>query len=272
VMSSKFLCVFSPVSFHQCYTITHLRSSLELIKPVVYDKSEENRDRRWAAQATLWVALEMSLRLLHPMMPFVTEELWQRLPGRGTLGLNETETIMLAKYPECDSSFVDDEAERLMSETLKVVRACRSLRASYHIPNKTLTSFFLKASTEAAYDATKQLDDIKTLGKASNVGINAPDVPKTVGTFIADEKVTVYMDVKGLIDFKVEIGRLDKNLKATVPQIEQLAKKMAAEGYEKVPEDVRKANEEKLESLQKKRMDLEEAIADFENLALLESS
>lgn len=251
---------------------SYLLHSLELIKPVVYDKSEENRDRRWAAQATLWVALEMSLRLLHPMMPFVTEELWQRLPGRGTLGSDETESIMLAKYPDFKPAFVDEEAERLMSETLKVVRACRSLRASYHIPNKTLTNFFLKASTEAASDAAKQLDDIKTLGKASNVGINALDVPKTVGTFIADEKVTVYMDVKGLIDFKIEIGRLDKNLKATIPQIELLERKMAAEGYEKVPEDVRQANEERLESLQKKRGDLEEAIADFEKLALLEGN
>jgi valyl-tRNA synthetase len=44
-----------------------------------------NKDAKWAAQATLWVTLESGLRLLHPMMPFVTEELWQRLPGRGTL-------------------------------------------------------------------------------------------------------------------------------------------------------------------------------------------
>ena len=68
---------------------------LELIKPVVYDKSEENKDHRWAAQASLWVAIEAGLRILHPMMPFVTEELWQRLPGRATLGDSEPESIIM---------------------------------------------------------------------------------------------------------------------------------------------------------------------------------
>jgi valyl-tRNA synthetase len=244
-----------------------------LIKPVVYDKSDENKDSRWAAQATLWVSLETSLRLLHPMMPFVTEELWQRLPGRGTLGPTETDTIMLAPYPQFDASHVDEEAERLMAETMKIVRACRSLRASYHIPVKTLTRFFVRMSTaEAAADAASQVDDIKTLGKASEVLINAVDVPETVGTFIVDDQLTVLMDVKGLIDFKVEIARLDKNLKTTAPQIETLEKKMTAEGYDNVPEDVRKSNQERLDSLRKKRDDLQEAISNFEKLALLEST
>jgi valyl-tRNA synthetase len=247
-------------------------NSLELIKPVVYDKSEPSKDRRWAAQATLWVSLETSLRLLHPMMPFVTEELWQRLPGRGTLGTTETETIMLASYPEFRVSYVDEEAERLMAETMKIVRACRSLRASYHIPNKTLTSFFIRTSTDGAADAANQLDDIKTLGKASSIEINAAEVPDTVGAFIVDDRLTVFMDVKGLIDFKAEIGRLDKNLKTTLPQIETLEKKMAADGYENVPEAVRRSNQERLESLTNKRRDLEDAIAKFENLAMLEST
>jgi len=74
---------------------------IELMKPIVYDLTPENADARWAAQATLWITIESGLRLLHPMMPFVTEELWQRLPGRGTLGADETETIMIAPYPEC---------------------------------------------------------------------------------------------------------------------------------------------------------------------------
>jgi valyl-tRNA synthetase len=182
---------------------------------------------------------------------------------------------MLATYPEYMATFVDEEAERLMAETMKIVRACRSLRASYHIPNKALTHFFLKTSVDGASDAMSQIDDIKTLGKATAVEINAEEgtVPKTVGTFIVDDQLTVFMDVKGLIDFKVEIGRLEKNLKTTVPQIETIQKKMAADGYQdNVPDDVKKSNQEKLESLQKKRIDLEEAVANFEKLALLEGS
>ena len=129
---------------------------LELIKPVVYDKSEENKDHRWAAQATLWVALETGLRLLHPMMPFVTEELWQRLPGRGTLGSDEPDSIMLATYPQCISEYQNPQCEESMADTLKIVKACRSLRASYHIANKQLTHFYLKISGEGEEAAKAQ--------------------------------------------------------------------------------------------------------------------
>lgn len=68
---------------------------LELIKPVMRGSDGE---AKLAAQRTLWIALDQGLRLLHPIMPFVTEELWQRLPGRGTLG--ESESIMLSPYPQ----------------------------------------------------------------------------------------------------------------------------------------------------------------------------
>jgi valyl-tRNA synthetase len=238
----------------------------------MYDVSDENRDRRWAAQGTLWVALETSLRLLHPMMPFVTEELWQRLPGRGALGPGETETIMLAKYPEFRSSNVDEDAERLMAETMKVVRACRSLRASYHVPNKTLLRFFIKASRDCASDATRQLADIMTLAKASTVEVNAADVPRTVGTFILDDQLTVFMDVKGLIDFDVEIRRLNKNLHEALPQIQALEERMEADGYQNAPDTVRKSNQDRLESLRKKRSELEAALTNFESLKRLEDS
>jgi len=248
---------------------------LELIKPVVYDKSEENKDSRWAAQATLWVSMEAGLKLLHPMMPFVTEELWQRLPGRGTLGADEPESIMLATYPEYVDAYVNSSSEELMAETMAVVKACRSLRASYHIPNKTLTHFYVKIAEERERGVKDQVFDIKTLGKASEAVINPPDseIPATVGTLIVDDQLSVLMDVKGLIDFDVEIKRLKKNLSSTVPQIQSLEKKMSAESYqEKVPDHLKAQNTEKLESLQKKKDDLEEAIANFEKLALLEKS
>lgn len=248
---------------------------LELIKPVVYDKSPENAEKRWAAQATLWLSLEAALRLLHPMMPFVTEELWQRLPGRGTLGAEETETIMLAPYPQPIDAYKNEEAEELMAETMKIVKACRSLRASYHIPHKTLTHFFVKIGESIEGAVKAQVDDIMTLGRASAVDINPSeaDVPATVGTVIVDDQLTVLMNVKGLIDFKVEIARLEKNLKSTVPQLETLKRKMAADGYEdKVPEDLKQSNSERCESLEAMIKELEGAIANFKTMAVLEAN
>lgn len=248
---------------------------LELIKPVVYDKGEENKDSRWAAQSTLWLALETGLRILHPMMPFVTEELWQRLPGRGSLGSSEPESIMLAPYPEYIQEYASTEIEESMSQTMQVVNACRSLRASYNIANKVQTKYFVKISGPGEAAVRDQVKDIETLGKGSSVEINPDDstIPATVGTVIVDDSLTVLIDLKGLVDFKLEIARLQKSLKTTIPQIETMLKRMAADEYEeKVPEALKVSNKERLDSLQKKKTDLEEAIANFERLAALETN
>jgi valyl-tRNA synthetase len=249
---------------------------LELIKPVVYDKSEGNKDSRWAAQATLWLALETGLRLLHPMMPFVTEELWQRLPGRGTLGESETETIMLAPYPKCIDEYRNETVEENMALIMKIVKACRSLRASYHIANKVQTHFFVKIVGDDGENAVKsQLDDIVTLGTASKVDVNPQEseIPEGVGIVVVDDQVSVLMDLTGLLDYKAEIVKLNKSLNKTLPAMESLEQKMSAAGYEEnVSEDLKVANIEKLAGLKKKVSDIEDAIAKFEKLAMAESN
>lgn len=246
---------------------------LELVKPVVYDKSEENQDRRWAAQATLWISLEAGLRLLHPMMPYVTEELWQRLPGRGTLGEDEPESIMLAKYPLGMSEYRDAQLEEAMETVLKIVKACRSLRASYNIANKQSTHFYLKISGDGADAASSQADDIMTLGKGSAVEINISEdaIPESVGIVVIDDQTTLRMDLTGVVDYAAEVKKLNKTLTNTLPAMQNLEKKMSTAGYEEnVDEELKFANIEKLEGLKKKVSDIEEAIANFERLALLE--
>lgn len=248
---------------------------IELIKPVLGDKSDENKDSRWAAQATLWVALDIGMRMLHPMMPFVSEELWQRLPGRGTLGPDETGTIMLAKYPEFIAEYKNQECEDSMATVMKLIGACRTLRASYNIANKVQTHFFVKVSGPGESYVASQVDDIKTLGKASAVDINPSDdaIPQAVGTVIIDDQTTLLMDLKGLVDFAAEIKRLNKSLNGVLAPLQKLEKQMADPGYnDKASDALKKTNQEKLESQQKKKADIEAAIANFEKLALLEKS
>ncbi len=245
---------------------------LELIKPVVYDKGEANADARWGAQATLWVCLETGLRLLHPMIPFVTEELWQRLPGRGTLGSDEKESIMISEYPQVVEEYKNQKVEDGMEVTKKIIRSCRSLRASYQIKNKVLTKFYIKAAADEEV-IKAQADDVKTLGQASTVDVNpaTSDIPETVGIDVIDDQTTVLMDIKGLVDFEAEIKKLEKNLGKTVPALENLEKKMKSAGYEeKVKDELKKENLEKMEGLQKKVADIKGAIANFQKLALLE--
>ena len=247
---------------------------LELIKPVVYNTSDENKDNRWAAQASLWVAIEAGLRILHPMMPFVTEELWQRLPGRGTLGDSEPESIMLAKFPECNQSYRNFDCEESMEITMNIVRACRSLRQQYNIANKVLTHYFVKMASGKPEDAAKsQTDDIITLGKAASVDINIGEeaTPKSVGIVVVDEATTVLMDIKGLVDYAAEIKKLEKQLSKSTGPLKQLEAKIAAPGYEEnVSDDIKATNVERLDGLTKKIADIEEAITNFKNLAALE--
>jgi valyl-tRNA synthetase len=246
---------------------------LELIKPVVYDLSESNKPARLAAQTCLWVCLETGLRLLHPMMPFVTEELWQRLPGRETLGDDVPESIMIAKYPECVAEFKNQEAEDAMAVIMKIIKSCRSLRASYNITNKVLTKFYVKILPESEHVVTNQTNDIITLGKASSVEVNVEEsqLPQSVGIDVIDEQTTVLMDIKGLVDYNVEIKKLEKNLSKTMPILTTLEKKMGADGYEEKASDELKAqNLEKLQGLKKKVADITEAIDNFKRLAELE--
>eukprot|EP00970_Alexandrium_tamarense_P018589 scaffold13354_cov181-Alexandrium_tamarense.AAC.2 len=249
---------------------------LELIKPVVYDKSDVNKDNRWAAQATLWVAIEAGLRILHPMMPFVTEELWQRLPGRGTLGNTEPQSIMLAEFPECNKAFRNMEAEESMEITMNIIRACRSLRQQYNITNKVLTHFFVKVAIGQPEDAAKsQTNDIKTLGKASIVDINLDEdaIAKSVGIVVVDEATTVLMDIKGLVDYNAEIKKLEKQLSKSEGPLQQLEMKMISPGYDdNVSDEVKASNMERVDALKKKIADIQEAVANFKNLAELESS
>ena len=248
---------------------------LELVKPVVYDTSEATQDSRWAAQATLWLSLEIGLRLLHPMMPFVTEELWQRLPGRGTLGEGESGTIMLAPFPECNDDFRNITVEKSMASNMKIIKSCRSLRSSYGIANKQLTKFYLRIHGDGEPFACDQTDDIMTLGKASSVDIN-PDksgIPQSVGLVVIDDNTTLLMDLTGLVDFAAEIKKLQKSLQQTLPALKSLEQKVAAPGYEEnVNDDLKIANVEKVAGLKKKVSDIEEAIENFHKLALLETN
>jgi valyl-tRNA synthetase len=206
------------------------------------------------------------------MIPFVSEELWQRLPGRGTLGDSEPASIMIAEYPQGNEAYRNAEVEDSMQRTMKIIKACRSLRASYQIANKVQTKFYIKA-TEGEDVVKAQSDDIKTLGKASTVDVNVDEesLPKQVGIDVVDDQTTVLMDIKGLVDYDAEVKKLEKNLKKTLPALQNLEKKTSADGYEEnVSAELKAQNAEKLQGLLTKVANINEAIENFKKLAELE--
>ncbi|CAN0320228.1 unnamed protein product, partial [Hapterophycus canaliculatus] len=113
---------------------------------------------RGIAQSCLYLCLDYGLKLIHPVMPFVTEELWQRLPGRGSMGPDEAKSIMVAPYPLADERFADPAAETDMVAVKAAIHAGRSLRSSYGILPSAKAEFYLKSSSEERHAIiTKQV-------------------------------------------------------------------------------------------------------------------
>jgi valyl-tRNA synthetase len=239
---------------------------IELMKPVVAGTDE---DIKKSTRDVLWTLLDAGLRLLHPFMPFVTEELWQRLPRRKA---ETARSIMIADYPVSSPDTRQDEpVETQMQSAMDVVKAIRALRASYNLPPKAKPEVFVVVRGEEAEGAmTTFADAIGTLSSAAeSCKVLAPsdELPAGCGVSVVNESITVYVMLKGQVDPATEITKLEKKVVTVKKQIADLEKKMAMEGYaEKVPENVRVENEEKKLKLEAEVQVSEAAVEDFKKL------
>ena len=242
------------------------RTYMEAIKPVVYDKSPGNSDTRWAAQATLWHSLETGLKLLHPMMPFVTEELWQRLPGRGTLGDGEPESIMLAPYPEEVQGWSNEKIEMDMDLVASLFGGMEKLRCNYNIAVKDRPEFYVKTTSEDIKRVCgSQKRDIETLGKGK-VSVDV-ESPKSCAVQVVDDSVTIFMDLKGMVDFGKELKKLEKQRNKIEKEVKMLEAKMGSDNYDKASEKAKARNTEDLAKGKGKLEEITTAMKNFEELA-----
>ena len=205
-------------------------------------------------------SLEQGLKILHPMMPFVTEELWQRLPGRGTLGADEPRTIMLAPYPE---------GEENMKIVMGAVTAARSMKTTYNVLPKERPSFFFKATAEVSEVLALQKDDIETLGKGILKIGESP--PKASAIVVVDDSLTMYMDLAGMVDYAKELKKLAKEKGKLESTISSLETKMSKPDYEeKVKQEIKSKNTEALEANKAKLDNVVSAIKNFEEMQAAE--
>ena len=240
---------------------------LELSKPVFQDTSEENAPTRKAAQATLYTVLEQYLRLAHPLMPFVTEELWQRLPNRE--GLTDVPSIMIAKYPTPVASWDSPESAKTMDILKEAISGGRSLRASYNVGNHVKTKFYYRThDATLASQLAKQASDFCTLAKAEFfVAEPTSGAPKGSCVKVINDQLSVLMDLTGAIDLDKEIERLTKDLARLQPALETLQRKMNDPAYAtKVPPAVQEANAHKLQATKDEIVSVEQAIGEFQNM------
>ena len=191
---------------------------IELSKQEV--STEDASPARDAARSRLVTVLEQALRLLHPFMPYITEDLWQRLPGVGE-GLMHTAyrgatrpTIMLAAYPLGETKLIDERAEAEMQAVINLISRVRNIRTEMNIKPGERVRLFIAAPDEslrAVFEASR--DQIARLGRASEILIREQlDAPRASARQPLAGGAEVAVPLEGLIDFEQERARLAREM------------------------------------------------------------
>ncbi|CAN6705650.1 unnamed protein product [Malus baccata var. baccata] len=230
---------------------------IEAIKPYFSGNNPKFESERGFAQATLWLCLDNGLRLLHPFMPFVTEELWQRLPS--PKDHKRPASIMICEYPSTVECWTNERAESEMNLIDSVVKSLRSLAKESR--ERRPASVLCRTPLDREIICSRQLE-IETLANLSSLTvINENDAAPTgcvVG--VVNENLSVYLKLQGSRSLEADLEKIRKKMEDIKLQQEKLSRAMNVAGYkEKVPEKIQKANADKLESLEKEKLSLEEA-------------
>lgn len=215
---------------------------LECLKSVFQTNDESAKA---SARRTLYTCLNLGLKLLSPFMPFITEELYQRLP-RGDFAT--VASICVASYPEqTDGPWKDESIEKGFEFVQKTARDIRSARSDYNIPNKTKTDAYFICSDEGVRSALERFTlELETMAFSQVHFGTVP--PAGCAILTISGQCVVHLMLKGLIEVDKEIEKMTKKQEALQQTIAKLQQAMAVPNYaNKVPEDVRKANVEKLD-------------------------
>jgi len=220
---------------------------IELSKVRLYGEDERAKA---TAQRVLLEVLETSLKLLHPFMPFITEEIWHYLPG-------DRISIMISPWPKAKAQERDYKAEEDMSLVTEVIRAIRNLRSEVRVTPGRKVRVILVSREEKIrklleesriyFSALAQAEpvDILDLDKVDKRGLKA--ISSVCGG------VEVYLPLEGLVDFEREIARLEKELATTQKELERVQKKLANPDFlAKAPAEVVEKERNRAEELKTK--------------------
>ncbi|KAJ1905906.1 valine--tRNA ligase [Coemansia sp. IMI 209127] len=234
---------------------------IEYIKPITTPDADPATRR--SAQQTLYTCLDEGLKLLHPIMPFVTEELWQRLPRRRS---DDASSICIAPYPEPRDDYDDSKAEADFEVAMNIAKAGRSLAADYNVLAKS--TFYISNANEASFAHTAaQADGIATLIKGcQSITALKPgeDAPAGCAVISINDEIAMHMLVRGQVDIGCEITKLEGKVSKTLKLKSGLEAKVNAPNYTTiVPVAVREANTTKLNNYEAEIDALQNAIKTF---------
>ncbi len=247
---------------------------LELVKPRLNDPTQAP-----AARRVLAFVLDQSLRMLHPVTPFITEELWKHLaaclPSReltGPFSNRDQGPLITASWPDIEAiprfSGVEEEM-RLLQETISGMREVRSRfhGSPYNMSPKTTLSMQLSCRSEAYLKILKRHKAFLEEDREANASIDRLDVnlkKPGASAVTVKEGVIIYLPLEGIIDLEEERKRLEKEKGKITAYLEKTQKKLANENFrKKAPADVVEAEEKKLKETQIKLTEIEEQIQEI---------
>lgn len=220
---------------------------LESVKPVFQSGTDHAKQM---ARKTLYTCLELGLTLISPFMPFISEELFQRLPRANT----KCPSISVASYPEENKySWSNEQVEREFEFTNKAAKIIRSARSDYNLPNKTKTQAFIVCMDDFSKNTINRfVSDLATLSYCSSVEIVQPDqvtttIPSGCAILTITGQCEVHLLLKGLIEVDKEIEKLNKKKDLLSQTVVKLQGAMSSADYAtKVPLPVQTSDSEKL--------------------------
>ncbi len=228
---------------------------IELVKDEI--TSDVPNVARDAARSRIITIIEQSLRLLHPFMPFLTEELWQKLPGvssdlHNAAYRNAPQTIMLADFPNGDASLIDDDATRQMQLVIELISKVRNIRAEMNIKPGDKPAIHIAANVDAQKIFTDNQAQILKLARATELKLSETlSVPKASAKAVLTGGAEIAIPLEGLIDFQKETERLENQINKLSTEGERLQNQLANQSF------VEKAPVEKVEILRARLAEIE---------------
>lgn len=262
-------CGFEEYNFPQITTAIHsfwiyelCDVYLEYLKPIIYGNDEEAKA---VSRGVLYTCLDIGLRILSPFMPFLTEELFQRLPRRSA---GAPPSICVTPFPEAQLSCRDKLLETNVELMQEVVKTIRSIKQDYLHPKDRPDVYIACNENNTVAVLKEHHSAITTLSQSGVVHIIlGKDTPPGCTMQTIGDKCEVHVMLRGLVDVDREIGRLQEKITKLSIQLDKLQTAMATEGYEqKVPENVQQAEKEKVQLLSVEKSNLERAVEKFKTL------
>ncbi|BAO41085.1 valyl-tRNA synthetase [Kluyveromyces marxianus DMKU3-1042] len=221
-----------------------------------------------SAKDTLYILIDNALKLIHPFMPFISEEMWQHLPRYAS---EKTESIVKASYPVFKEEFSNETAAKEYELILNITKEARSLLAQYNILKNG--KVFVESSNESFFTTVdSQKDSIVSLIKAIDevaVVKSSSEIPEGCVLQSVNPEVNVHVLVKGHVDIDAEIAKVQKKLEKTLKSKAGIEKIVNTADYEtKANDQVKQFNKERLEHAAAEIDTLEATIANLERLKL----